>query len=112
MPGSPPRPGGPHEAGDGLMRELGGREPDSVGDPTPPACGLRGFVDRSAEAVLNVSCRGELNCKSAALQPQRQSGEALAPRRAPRQSRAQASARLSHRNAALLPGWLPHRLGL
>lgn len=103
MPGSPPRPGGPHEAGDGLIAGAG-REPDSVGDPTPPACGLRGFVDRSAGVVLNVSCRGELNRKSAAPQAQRQSRGALAPRRARRQRRAQASARLSHHNGSPLPG--------
>lgn len=71
-----------------------------MGDPTPPACGLPGFVDRGVGAVRDVSCLGELNRRSAAIQLQQQSRGALAPRRPRRQRRAQAPARLVHRSAA------------
>lgn len=37
VPGSPPRSGGPHEAGDGLMRELGGSRIVSGIRLLPPA---------------------------------------------------------------------------
>lgn len=71
-----------------------------MGDPTPPACGLPGFVDRGVGAVRDVSCLGELNRRSAAIQLQQQSRGALARRRPRRQRRAQAPARLAHRSAA------------